>query len=418
MNYYYSPGNYSRPHKGKHGKRSLRLSLLVIIFFLTLVSYTSLVWLRFTPTGAVELFDISVDKNIYNNKIIWPNTGQAAISLNTKSILFKSQTKEEPRPIASLAKVITVLAVLEKAPMKINEAGITLHLNSNDEELYRQYLAKDGSVTPVKAGDKLSQYHAMQTILLPSSNNMTDSLVNRVFGSINDYVVFANAMISRYGLSKTHIADASGFSPHTVSTPSEMVTIAKKALDNQVISEIIMQKQATIPGVGTIRNANHLLDIENVIGIKPGNTDEAGWCLLFASRVGSEAKVDNFLVGAIMGSRSSSELYDSAKSMLESSTTTFESSKVLHSEQKIGEYYAPWTGSRYDIVAKGNVATTYTSVKELDLEFVPNETRLPLTADEVIGKVEVGKGTKVFVPVAVQQEIPKPSIFWKLQNIF
>jgi len=353
------------------------------------------------------------------SKIKWPKTGQSAIGINTSDVVYESNQLEDPKPIASMAKIITLLAVLEKAPMKANESGITLHLDSNDEDLYRQYLAKDGSVTPVRAGDRLNQYQAMQTILLPSSNNMTDSLVNRVFGSVDNYVVYANAMISRYGLTRTHVADASGFSPHTVSTPSEMVTIAKKVLNNQVISEIMAQKQATVPGVGTITNANRLLDMGDVIGIKPGNTDEAGWCLLFASRVDSNVKAENFLVGAIMGLNSPNELFDSAKSLLESSTTPFENTEIIHSGQKLGEYHAPWSGAMYDIVAGKNLNVTLTLDSNLDLNFIPNESSLPLTDGEIIGNVEVaGNNIKTSIPVMIKQEVPAPSILWKLLNIF
>src|SRR5205807_949217 len=97
-------------------------------------------------------------------------------------------------------------------------------------------------------------------------------------------------MLKCMGFSRTVVADASGFSPDTVSTPSELVAIGIAALKNPVIAEIVAQSQAQIPGIpgGIIKNTNLLFGIDGVIGIKTGTTDEAGHCLLFAARYGAE----------------------------------------------------------------------------------------------------------------------------------
>jgi D-alanyl-D-alanine carboxypeptidase (penicillin-binding protein 5/6) len=155
-------------------------------------------------------------------------------------------------------------------------------------------------------------------MLIASDNNMADMLVERVFGSKQAYVSYAQDMLKRMGLSKTIVADASGFSPQTVSTPSELVAIGIAALKNPVIAEIVAQQQADLPAVGIVQNTNELLGIDGVIGIKTGTTEEAGSCLLFAARVSTKDGKPVTLVGVIMGDTSHTNLYNDSRKLLAS----------------------------------------------------------------------------------------------------
>lgn len=416
MNYYSLQRNSTATSRSNRRKKLHRLSVALVFLMFALSGSYSFVAYKSLPKGEVFLSDFSLDKE-QDLGIKWPSIGQAAIGTSSSSVTFKSSQKEEPKPIASMAKVITLLAVLEKAPMKINETGINITLDTSDEELFRQYLAKDGSVTPVKAGDVMNQYQAMQTILLPSSNNMTDTLVNKVFGSVNNYVIYANKMVANFGLRNTRLADASGFSPDTVSTPSDMISIGRIALKHPVLQEIMAQKSASIPGVGNINNANRLLDTENVVGIKPGNTDEAGWCLLFAATTSSNQKSEEFHIGVVMGSDSPIELFNSSKDMLESSKTMLNKSEIIRSGQNLGKYRTAWTDADFDIVAKESLYADYTASNKPVLIFNPNETKPPFSAGEVIGTIKVGKDSKASIPVISKQDVPAPSLFWKLFHI-
>jgi D-alanyl-D-alanine carboxypeptidase (penicillin-binding protein 5/6) len=96
----------------------------------------------------------------------------------------------------------------------------------------------------------------MQRMLIASDNNMADILVERIFGSKEAYLSYARDMLKRMDLSRTIVADASGFSPATVSTPSEIVAIGIAALKNPVIARIVAQQQAQVPVAGIIKNTN------------------------------------------------------------------------------------------------------------------------------------------------------------------
>ena len=253
-------------------------------------------------------------------QLAWPAVGQAAVANVEDGLLARSSDNEKVRPIASMTKVITALAIMEKQPFELGQPGQTYSITKEDIESMSAYIAKGGSVQPLLIGTKLTQYEAMQRMLMASDNNMADILAKRIFGSQKAYVSYANDMLKRMGLSRTVVADTSGFSPDTVSTPSEMVAIGVAALKNPVIAEIVAQPQAQILGdrYPVFKNTNQLLDTDGVIGIKTGTTVEAGSCLLFAARYTGKDGQEKTIVGVIMGDINHDSLYSDSRKLLAS----------------------------------------------------------------------------------------------------
>ncbi len=250
--------------------------------------------------------------------LAWPAVGQAAIGSVEAGLLARSSASDALRPIASMAKVITALAIMDKQPFALGQDGPTYTITREDIASMTEYIAEEGSVLPLLIGMKLTQYQAMQRMLLASDNNMADLLVEKIFGSKVAYVAYAQAMLTRMGLRRTVVADASGFSPATASTPAELVMIGIAALNNPVLAAIVAQAQAQLPVVGLIHNTNQLLGSHGVLGIKTGTTEEAGHCLLFAARYAAADGHPVTLVGVILGETSASSLYRDSRALLES----------------------------------------------------------------------------------------------------
>ncbi len=213
-----------------------------------------------------------------------PNDGQTAIGTLGEG-LIKKTNDEHQAPIASITKVITALVLLDKEPLEKGKKGEAVVFTEKDVQYFEEYFAKLGTVTAVEVGAQMSYYEGLQAMLLPSSNNMADTLVDHFFGSREDYLNYANNFLKNHGLNDTVVADASGFSPDSKSTPSDLITLGQLALRHPVIAEIVAQKTATLSVAGDVNNYNQLINEPDVIGIKPGTTDEAGYCLLFAAKL-------------------------------------------------------------------------------------------------------------------------------------
>lgn len=210
--------------------------------------------------------------------IQWPTYGQSAYGVDGEGVLATNQNKVAPT--ASLAKIITALAIMKQKPLKPGEQGPSITITQSDIRIYEEYVRKDGSVVPVELGEQITQYQALQAMLLSSANNISDALVIWAFGSQDNYVTYANKMLVDMKLSNTHVADASGFSPNTTSTAHDLALLGLHYVQDPVLKEIAQQPEATIPFAGVIKNYNSLVNKDGILGIKVGNTDEAGRCFV------------------------------------------------------------------------------------------------------------------------------------------
>jgi D-alanyl-D-alanine carboxypeptidase (penicillin-binding protein 5/6) len=295
--------------------RRIVIAGAVLLMLVPSVLFSGRVKFQSAPAAKATL---SSDAKAKDLQLDWPAAGQAAVGTVKDGVLARSSDNEDLRPTASMAKVITALAIMDKQPLRIGDEGPTYTLTAKDVANYRAEADRGGSVVPVYEGMKVTQYEAMQMMLIASANNMADTLAEKVFGSREAYVSYAQNMLRREGFSRTVVADASGFDPDTASTPSELVAIGINALSNPVIAEIVAQPLAQIPGVGTIQNTNELLGADGVIGIKTGTTDEAGNCLLFAASYDDKDGQKVTIVGVIMGDSDATSLFADSANLLAS----------------------------------------------------------------------------------------------------
>lgn len=272
---------------GYHKKAGVLRHLIPVIALVSIIGSGYALYDK-TPRSAVEaetpVYALAQPKEELRitSPMPWPQYGQSAYGVTDNGILASSAPQSTSVPVASLAKVITALAVLKQKPLAPGEQGPMITLNEQDVALYNDYLRKDGSVTPVEVGERITQYQAMLAMMLPSSNNMSDSLTRWAFGSDEAYIAYANKMIKDLGLKNTLVADASGFSPNTKSTAEDMVQLGILYMKNPLLKQIAMQREATIPVAGVIPNYNAPLNKDGILGIKVGYTDEAGRSFLVA----------------------------------------------------------------------------------------------------------------------------------------
>lgn len=262
----------------------------------------------------------------YSTTLTWPHdaiSGAVGIKGEGVAASYKSDIQ---RPTASIAKIITALAILEKHPLKAGEGGPVIPITSKDEDLYREYFYKNGSVVPVKAGQQLRLRQALQAMILPSANNIADTAAIWAFGSLEAYKEYANSMVARMGLNHTVIGnDASGFDPQTKSTAEDLVRLGEIALDVPALAEIARQKAFTIPGFGVFPNYNQLVTDLGYTGLKPGNTDEAGGTILFSKKIILDNKPKT-LIGVILGTKSGDTPYQTAQIIADSAESAIKAS--------------------------------------------------------------------------------------------
>jgi D-alanyl-D-alanine carboxypeptidase (penicillin-binding protein 5/6) len=197
----------------------------------------------------------------------WPAAASSALGAQKYGLLAANQDST-PRPIASVAKTITALAILQKKPLAVGAQGPLITLSADDAARFDYYYSLGGSVTRVQAGEQISEYQAIEAMMLPSANNLADTMAIWAFGSIDNYTAYANQMVKSLGMANTTVKDAGGFTDGTTGTASDLVKLGLAVIGNQALASIVSQPTASLPVAGTITNRNWLLGQDGVIGIK------------------------------------------------------------------------------------------------------------------------------------------------------
>src|SRR5439155_16088215 len=126
-----------------------------------------------------------------------------------------------PQPVASTAKVMTALLILEHHPLAVGDQGPALTLAQEDVRRYQQAVAQDESAVAVRAGESISELQLLEGLLVPSANNFAEILARWDTGTLPAFVASMNARADALGMKSTHFDDASGFSDRTTSTAAD-----------------------------------------------------------------------------------------------------------------------------------------------------------------------------------------------------
>jgi D-alanyl-D-alanine carboxypeptidase (penicillin-binding protein 5/6) len=341
--------------------------------------------------------------------LAWPTWGQQAVAAGGYGQLAVNGS-QTPLATASIAKVILSLCVLEKLPLKIGDAGPTYTLNAQDVELYQMYADQDGSLVPVVEGERLTEYQMLEALMIPSANNIADSLVTKVFGSHDAYVAYANDYLLRNGLAQTHIGtDASGYDASTISTASELTRIGLLSLKSPVLMRIAGEKSTTLPVAGTVQNYDTVLGVNGITGLKTGNNEADPGAFLFTADAHIGGQVIP-LAGAVMGADDLDTALQSSTVLVDSLQKGFEQVVLSNAGHAVGTMSTAW-GQSSQIV-------TTTPLQLVRWKATPLTEKHTLHTDArsgEVGSMQVAAGQAKTVSVLrLQKPIAGPSFWWRL----
>lgn len=257
------------------------------------------------------------------------------------------QNSSEAQATASTAKMITAVMVMEKKPFSLGETGETITINQQYYGRYSYYATHNGSNTRVQLGEKISQYDALASALLASSNNMADTLAMWAFGSFEEYKLYAETRLAEWGLKDTKIGiDASGYSSTTTSTAADLAIIAQKLMEDPVLAEIVGLKTRTVPVAGELKNTNKLLGKNGILGIKTGWIGaSSGYCLATAYEIN-----EHLVTIVLLGAPTRDASFERSKSVIDALQAGLKETEIVKKDQEVG-YYESWWGGRTPVVA-------------------------------------------------------------------
>ena len=210
---------------------------------------------------------------------------------DTGEILYDFNGHQRMYP-ASVTKIMTSLVVLDAVDageigldteVTVSAWAVNLPLGSSNADLW--------------AGEILTVEQLLYCDLLPSGNDACNVLSEAVGGTMAEFVARMNSKAEELGMEDTHFTNPHGLhDPEHYTTAYDIYLMAHAAMENDTFRAIVRTPSYTLAATNlhperTIYSTNAFLSgyyvpgqlYPRAIGIKTGNTDEAGRCLVSAA---------------------------------------------------------------------------------------------------------------------------------------
>jgi serine-type D-Ala-D-Ala carboxypeptidase (penicillin-binding protein 5/6) len=212
-------------------------------------------------------------------------TGAALANAATGQLVWSLDPNTE-RPIGSIVKVMTALVVIQAGDLNQQitvPESVIAYLNSQNGP----------STAGLIVGDRLTALELLEALLLPSGCDAAYTLAQAYGPGTGAFIAKMNTEAQRLGLTGTHFSNFDGMpwptEYSTWSTPANLITLGRVAMSYPVFRTIVSQASYSLrAGDGhhsyLWQNTNPLIGAyPGATGIKTGDTQAAGNCLLFAA---------------------------------------------------------------------------------------------------------------------------------------
>jgi D-alanyl-D-alanine carboxypeptidase (penicillin-binding protein 5/6) len=346
----------------------------------------------------------------------WPTHGSGAIAVAHLGMIGTSGN-EQAVPAASVTKVMTALVILVDKPIKKGEDGPTITITDADVRSYQADLADKQSVVKVQAGEQLTELQALEGMLIPSANNLAETLA-RWDGGETDFLKKMNSRAAGLHLAHTVFADTSGASASSVSTPSDLVTLGMAAMQDDVFAHIVAMEQAELPVAGTVYNVDYALGVDGIVGIKTGSGLSTGANFLFAANVTVDA-VTVVAYGCVMGQPTLDVAFSTAEALINTVSAALHVKRVISRGEAVAAVEMQW-GEQTDIVSTVDVdlAEWPGMVLHERLDAGPLVVDHPLASTTRVGSEHVVLGDYVLdIPLVTADPLYPPGRFWRITRL-
>jgi len=348
----------------------------------------------------------------------WPTTGAAALSVEGAGSLGQVGSTR-PAPVAGLAKVMTAYVVLEDHPLAPGAAGPAIRVTAATIAAAQAEVATQQSVVPVIAGETLTEFEALEGLLVAQGNDIATLLADWDAGSVTAFVAKMNSAAHGLGLGATRFTDPSGLDPGSVSTPADMIRLGEAAIAIPAFAQVVAMPQVTLPLAGLVYNFDYDLGHNGIVGIKTGSDAAAGGCFLFEAErtVGGKSVT---LVGAVLGQQATSPLtaaLDDANVLVKAAFAVIATLPPVPPGQIVGRIVAPWCTS-VPVTASQSSSIVGWPGLAVPVQVHVRALLSAISGGARIGMLRVDLGAQnVDVVLRASRPLAGPSAIWRLTRL-
>jgi D-alanyl-D-alanine carboxypeptidase (penicillin-binding protein 5/6) len=255
-------------------------------------------------------------------------------------------------------------------------------------------------------------------MLIPSANNLAETLARWDAGSIDAFVAKMNARAAALHLAHTRFADTSGANPGSASTPSDLTALGMIAMTQDVFAQVVGMGSAEIPVAGTVYNVDRVLGQSGIVGMKTGSGLATGANFLFAAKISVDGVPITFY-GCVMGQATLDDAFAAAKKLIGAMQAGLHVRHVIARNQAIATYITPW-GAQSDLVSAVdvNLVEWPGMVLRQRLETRSIVLDQPLAAGTREGTEHLALGDyNLDIPLVTAGPLYPPGRFWRLTRL-
>jgi len=247
---------------------------------------------------------------------------------------------DAPREPASLTKLMT--AYLTFRALRDKEL-MPSQMVSVSERAWRA----EGSRMFIEPKKAVSVDELLHGVIVQSGNDASIALAETVAGSEDAFVERMNRQATQLGMKNTHFVNATGLpAPQQVSTASDLALLAAALIrDFPEYYPLYSIKEYRYNNI-TQPNRNRLLWTDPYVdGMKTGNTDAAGFCLIASAKRGQRR-----LLSVVLGTASESARAIEAQKLLNYGFQFYDSVQLYQSGKPVSSLRV-WKGAEATVPA-------------------------------------------------------------------
>ena len=219
-------------------------------------------------------------------------TSAILVDEDTGTILAARQPNQR-RAEASITKIMTASIALE---FTNEDSPVTIPKQSFEG------LPPGSTMMGVSTGETYTMKELLYGMLLTSGNEAANAVALAVSPTTQQFADLMNGKASQLGLTNTHFTNPSGLDePGHYTTAADLAVIAHYSRSFPLFRKIVATTEYEIPYTENhkyldLKNLNTLLtNYPGATGMKPGNTDNAGNCL-----IGTAERDGHHLIGVLL----------------------------------------------------------------------------------------------------------------------
>ena len=306
---------------------------------------------------------------------------------------------DEPMPIASVTKVMTMLICMEA----IQAGKITF----DDMVTASEYACSmGGSQIYLEPGEQMSVNDLMKSIAVGSANDACVVMAEHIMGSETTFVDAMNERAQALGMNNTHFMNCNGLDEENhYSSARDVAIMSRELLKHDAIRPFLTIWMDTVRnGEFGLSNTNKLIRFyEGAIGVKTGSTSKAKYCL-------SSAATRNglTLIGVVLGAETTANRFETAKELLNYGFSNYKISTLINKNEIMGEVkvkkgvkesVGTLTESDYQkLTGKQNTDKIERNV------VIEEEIKAPVKKGQQVGKIELMENGKKIGEVKIVAE--------------